>query len=64
MKLDLKKVAGRRKPVEVTYAKWADKVPGVGWFAGLLPKWPRWARILATLVVAGIVVLVIFLLRR
>ena len=46
------------------YAKWADKVPGAGWFAGKLPEWPRWARILVTLAFIGVVVLVVHLAGR
>jgi len=42
-----------KKPV--TYAKWGDKIPGVGTIASLLPNWPRWARILAVIMVIGII---------
>lgn len=30
-----------------SYAKWGDKVPYVGWIAGKLPNWPKWARVTA-----------------
>lgn len=35
------------------YAKWADKYEKISWVASHLPKWPRWARILATVIVVG-----------
>jgi len=41
---------------ETSYAKWADRVPYVSYFAGRLPNWPRWARILSTLLIYGILV--------
>lgn len=47
------------KPTRMQYAEWGNKIPGVGAIASRLPNWPRWARILVTVVVAG---LVIFLL--
>jgi len=48
---------------KVTYAKWADRIPGAGQVAGFLPNWPRWARILATVIVVIIVVVIILLVR-
>ena len=38
------------------YASWANRLPGVSTIASGLPNWPRWARILSTLVVIGMVV--------
>ncbi len=47
-----------------TYAKWADKLPGVSTVASRLPNWPRWARLLtAGLLVAGLLVVIILLPR-
>jgi len=57
------KVAGRKKPIRVQYASWGDRLPGVGAIAGRLPNWPRWARIVSTLVVIGIVVVIVLLVR-
>jgi len=45
------------------YASWGDKLPGVGAIASRLPNWPRWARIVSTLVVIGIVVAIVLLVR-
>jgi len=47
-----------------SYSTWADKLPSVGRLAGYLPKWPRWARILATIVVVAVIVGVVVILRR
>ena len=43
------------------YASWGDRLPGVAVIAGRLPNWPRWARIVATLVVLGIIVGIVLL---
>lgn len=50
------------KKLKKKYAPWADKVPGAGRFAGLLPAWPRWARILATVAFLLIVAFIVFLI--
>lgn len=42
------------------YAKWGDKFPMVPELAGRLPNWPRWARLLTTLVIVGIITLIIW----
>lgn len=34
-------------------AKWADGHERISWFASHLPNWPRWARILSSLIVVG-----------
>lgn len=55
------------KPVvkpRVTYAPWADKLPGVGKVAGFLPNWPRWARILVTILFILVVVGIIYLIKE
>ena len=47
------------KKGQTSYAKWADSdkaPPGVGWVASHLPNWPRWVRILAGILVIGIIV--------
>lgn len=41
------------------YAKWADRTPGAKIIPSLLPNWPRWARILSTVVFLGLVGLVL-----
>lgn len=51
-----KPLALKIKPGTTTHAKWGDKIPGVGTIASRLPNWPRWARILVTIVFVGIVV--------
>lgn len=57
--------AGLETPREQsTYAKWGDKVPGLAVFAGRLPQWPRWARVLVALALLGVIIGVIVLLRR
>lgn len=43
-----------------SYAKWGDSVPGVPVVAGRLPNWPRWARILSSTLVVGLIVLLIW----
>ena len=45
-------------------ASWVSKVPGAVKFARLLPKWPRWTRILTSSAVLAIVAVGIFLLLR
>ena len=55
-----RKLAKRHERVK--YAGWADRLPGVGAVASVLPNWPRWVRILVVLtVVAVIVCLFVFL---
>jgi len=38
--------------------KWVEKVPGIGYQASaleeFLPKWPKWARILSTIIFFGL----------
>lgn len=41
----------RLKKKTSTYAEWANKYPQVKYFAGRLPNWPRWARILTFLAI-------------
>ena len=75
----IRPIVGREKPkfsdskpnpVPRSYASWVDKVPKVvdlgltRALASKLPKWPRWARLLATGVFVLIVVVVIILVRR
>jgi len=48
----------------VTYAPWADKLPGVGKVAGFLPNWPRWARILVTILFILVVVGITYLIKE
>jgi len=36
---------------KTSYMKWADKLPGVSWVPQHLPNWPRWARILSSIIV-------------
>lgn len=49
---------------------WVDRVPlwadlGLtGLFVKKLPRWPRWARILTTLIFVGVVITIILALRR
>ena len=52
------------KPKPTSYAKWGDRLPGVGIVASKLPNWPRWARILVTLILIGIVVGIVLLVVR
>ncbi len=47
-----------------TYSKWADKLPGVGAIAELLPDWPRWARILVTVILVVVVACLIIFITR
>ena len=42
-----------------SYARWADRIPFVPVVAGHLPNWPRWARILSTVVVYGSIITLI-----
>lgn len=55
----------RTEPSKKTAAPaWAEQVPLLTGFVDRLPKWPRWARILVTvLILVGIAALII-LLRR
>lgn len=39
------------------YAKWAEGTPGARLIPSLLPNWPRWARILSTVLFITAVVL-------
>jgi hypothetical protein len=55
--------APKISPGTTQYAKWADRVPGAGSVAGRLPNWPRWARILVTLVIVGIIVGIVIIIR-
>ena len=50
-------------PKRTSYAKWGDKV-GAGGIAGRLPDWPRWARILSTGIVLGLIAMVFWLIFR
>lgn len=52
------------KKLKKKYAPWADKVPGTGKFAGLLPNWPRWARVLSTAAFVVVVALIIYFVVR
>ena len=62
--LPSRKVGNRTSRVNrKQYASWGNKVPGVAAIAGVLPNWPRWARILVTLVVFGIVIAIVLLVR-
>ena len=45
------------------YSSWADRLPGVSTIASGLPNWPRWARILSTLVVVGVIVAIALFVR-
>jgi len=45
-----------------SYAKWADKYPSVAGFAGRLPNWPRWARILTAVGVLAVLGFISYLL--
>lgn len=48
------------KPTRKQYAGWADKVPGATLLPGMLPNWPRWARILATITSIGVIVFLLW----
>jgi hypothetical protein len=51
-----------RKLAKGTYANWADRLPGVGAVASVLPKWKRKYRIAVALcLVIAITLLVVFL---
>jgi len=60
----------RRKERTGSVASWTDGIPvwvdlGLARvFANWLPRWPRWARILATLIFVGIVIYCAIILRR
>ena len=41
---------------KTSYAGWGDKFAGVGFIASHLPNWPRWARVVAALVIVGAIV--------
>lgn len=62
---DMTKFIVERKEKKPTdYSKWANKLPGVGVVAGLLPNWPRWARITSVCIfVLVIVCLFLFIIR-
>jgi len=49
-----KKLAQRHKKGD--YASWADKLPGVGAIASILPKWSRRTRILVVLMIVIVIV--------
>lgn len=52
-----------KRPVK--YAKWADRIPGANVIAGLLPNWPRWARLLTVIVLVLVIIsLFIFITGR
>mgnify|MGYP001767718955 CR=1 FL=1 len=51
-----RKIAERHS--KSSYSGWADKLPGVGLVASVLPNWPRKVRIA---VVLGIVILIVLL---
>jgi len=57
------KVTSKRRPITAS-PRWTDTIPGADWFVNLLPKWPRWARILSTIVFVAIVVVIVYLIRR
>ena len=44
------------------HAKWAENIPGATLLPSMLPSWPRWARLLSTAVVLGIITTVIVLI--
>lgn len=47
---------------KASYASWADKLPGVGAVASVLPNWPRKVRIAVVLsIIVAIVLLVVLL---
>ena len=55
-----KKIAERQ--AKGSYSKWADKVPGAGAVASVLPHWPRKVRIAVTVAfVIAVVLLIVFL---
>ena len=45
-----------------TYAKWGNKVPGVGEIASMLPNWPRWARLLTLVPIVSGLALIVYLI--
>ncbi len=55
-----------KKKVKVGPTTWVDKVPAAKKFSEILPRWPRWARIISTVCVLGIVIWLIvqFLILR
>jgi hypothetical protein len=54
------RIASRHKKTQ--YASWADKLPGVGTVASMLPNWPRKVRIAVVLgLITAIVLLVVLL---
>lgn len=42
------------------YADWAEKVEPAKWTARRLPSWPRWARILSTVIVLSLIGLLLW----
>lgn len=50
------------KKGKTTYAGWGDKIPFVGTVASRLPNWPRWARILAVILLIGTVIIIVCLI--
>ena len=55
----VRKIAERRS--KGSYATWADKLPGVGAIASVLPHWPRKVRITVTLaLLVAVILLIIF----
>ena len=46
---------------DTKHPKWAERTPGATVLPKLLPNWPRWARILSSIIViGGLVVLILW----
>lgn len=52
------------EPTRKQYSKWGDAIPGVSALASRLPNWPRWSRLLTSLIFVGIVIVVIWLIAK
>ena len=55
------------KPLPEKYQKWVDKSKKYSLTTKVvsrLPKWPRWARILTSVIVIAIVIVIIYFIRR